>query len=73
MVLVSDPFYWPSDHGAGPDPADEVRVMEEVMAIMQKALEPPAPAALEAIPALLQPAKQVFRDILLGVDVPELR
>jgi hypothetical protein len=48
--------------------------MEEVMAIMQNALEPPAPAArLEAIPAPLQPAKQFFREILLGIGLPELQ
>jgi hypothetical protein len=76
MVLVSDPFYWPSPghhHPGGGDTA--VRVMEEVMGIMQKVLEPPAPAI--ATPsdaetrARLKPAKLAFRETLLGISVPD--
>ncbi|MDQ3922835.1 MAG: hypothetical protein M3309_02720 [Actinomycetota bacterium] len=77
MVLVSDPFYWPShghDHHPGGNDAD-VRTMEEVMNIMMNVLEPPAPAiaAPEAEPrALLKPAKLAFRETLLGISVPDL-
>jgi hypothetical protein len=77
MVLVSDPFYWPSHghhHTGGGD--TDVRVMEEVMGIMQKVLEPPAsaigaPSDAEAR-ARLKPARLAFRETLLGISVPDL-
>jgi hypothetical protein len=77
MVLVSDPFYWPSHghHHPGGDDAD-VRVMEEVMDIMKNVLEPPAPTVAvtpDMEPRVRpKPAKMAFRETLLGISVPEL-
>jgi hypothetical protein len=74
MVQVCDPFYWPSSghhHDQGECDAD-IRVMEEVMDIMRKVLEPPAPAIAAGARAPLKPAKLAFREALLGIDVPEL-
>ncbi|MGH3921836.1 MAG: hypothetical protein ACRDTT_02990 [Pseudonocardiaceae bacterium] len=75
LVKVSDPFYWPADHhhhSSGGEEAD-VRVMEEVMGIMQRALQPPAPpAALDETQPQPKPAKLAFRDMLLDVSVPDL-
>ncbi|HEX2298490.1 MAG TPA: hypothetical protein VHH34_08245 [Pseudonocardiaceae bacterium] len=84
LVQVSEPFYWPSpepddhhqkphhDHEMPPGEDPEVRVMEEVMSIMQGVLEPPAPAATAVAHPEPKTAKQAFRDVLLGADVPEL-
>lgn len=76
LVHVSDPFYWPSsghDHHVQHGDESDVQVMEEVMSIMKSVLEPPAPTAAGQ-PARSAPksAKLAFRDVLLGVEVPEL-
>ncbi len=76
MVQVRDPFYWPSHghhHHPGGDDAD-VRVMEEVMSIMQQALESPAIAGPSGagIRVERKPAKLAFREVLLGINVPDL-
>jgi hypothetical protein len=64
LVQVSDPFTWPS-HGHHTGGHDEVRVLEEVMGIMQGA----DPDFRIAAP---QPAVLAFRDVLLGIDLPDL-
>jgi hypothetical protein len=70
LVQVSDPFYWPS-HGHHHEPEEgdvDVRVMEEVMSIMKGVIEQP-----EAVTRALQmPAKLAFRELLLGINVPEV-
>ena len=77
MVQVADPFYWPTrhhgPHGSHGDEAD-VRVMEEVMAIMKNTLQPPAPAAAPPDRAVSRPmpARLAFRDAILGVTLPEI-
>lgn len=75
LVLVSDPFYWPPaphHHSGGDEPA--VRVMEEVMAIMERVLTPSmlADSGPDTARARLKPAKLAFRDVLLGISLPEL-
>ncbi|MGH3927842.1 MAG: hypothetical protein ACRDTT_34090, partial [Pseudonocardiaceae bacterium] len=66
-------FYWPPSphHHSGGHDAD-VRVMEEVMAIMERVLTPSMLAADADATGRLKPAKLVFRDILLGISLPEL-
>ena len=79
LVLADKPFTWPAPHdghhghhGHGEDA--DVRVMEEVMEIMRKALEgPPSPTATApARDVLHQPARLAFRELLLGVALPDL-
>jgi hypothetical protein len=75
-VLVDKPFTWPGGHSHGHDgPHDEeadVRVMEEVMQVMRDALLGPAPAAPRtAVDTLRRPARLAFRELLLGVTLPE--
>lgn len=50
----------------------DVVVMEEVMGIMQKALQPPASPKLAADARVARPARIAFRDALLGVSLPDL-
>jgi hypothetical protein len=79
LVLAEKPFTWPTGHGGHdghghhPDPDADVRVMEEVMDIMRTALtEPQRPA--DAIPTagvVRLPARLAFRELLLGVTVPD--
>jgi hypothetical protein len=75
MVLVDEPFYWPTHghHHPGGDDAD-VRAMEEVMGIMKNVLEPEAVAAPSDAETVARPksAKQAFQEILLGITVPDL-
>jgi hypothetical protein len=72
LVLAEDPFSGPSaHHGHGGDA--EIRAMEEVMAIMQRALADPERLAVAGPSAdlLRLPARAAFREILLGTTVPE--
>jgi hypothetical protein len=75
MVLVEDPFYWPTHGHHHPGGGDaEVREMEEVMDIMKNVLEPEAIVALPGAETVARPksAKEAFREILLGATVPDL-
>lgn len=74
LILVDEPFYWPTHghHHPGGGEA-EVRAMEEVMEIMKNVLAPEAVAAPSGAETVARPklAKEVFREILLGVTVPD--
>jgi hypothetical protein len=79
LVLAEKPFTWPTGHGGHdghghhPDPDADVRVMEEVMEIMRTALTEPQRSA-DAIPTAgvaRLPARLAFRELLLGVTVPD--
>ena len=78
-MLAEKPFTWPTGHGGHnghghhPDPDADVRVMEEVMEIMRTALTGPQRFA-DAIPTadvVRLPARLAFRELLLGVTVPD--
>jgi hypothetical protein len=62
-VLVEEPFTWPGHHDHGHGDAD-VQLMEEVMTIMRDALTPTERA-------VNRPARLAFRELLLGVTLPE--
>ncbi len=70
-VLADSPFSWPEGehHHHGGDDQD-LKAMEEAMAIMKKALEPSDSPAAKAV--VSKPARIVFRDAMLGVALPEL-
>jgi hypothetical protein len=78
LVLVEEPFTWPvahhghngngSEHGHDHD----VSMMEEVMEIMRRSLEgPAAPPSVSARDAVRKPARLAFRELLLGVSLPD--
>jgi hypothetical protein len=68
-VLAEVPFSWPgSDH---PNNDGDIRTMEEVTAIMQKALQPAISSmAKAAVP--LRTARKAIRDTLLGISLPDV-
>jgi hypothetical protein len=73
-VLADKPFSWPAPnhhhHGNGDE---DVRTMEEVTAMMEKALRPPAPgASLAKTGIATRPARLAFREALLGVSLSDL-
>ena len=72
-VLADTPFSWPgNDHHHHHDSHDDIKVMEEVMAIMQKALTPPSPAAALAHSKIAtRSARLAIRDVLLGVSLSD--
>lgn len=80
-VLAADPFSWP-ESGHHHHGTDDVKVMEEVMAIMEKALTPPTPPGPPSITAsgalkpssdiTRRPARLAFRDALLALSLPDL-
>ena len=75
---MEKPFTWPRRHtgtaattATGTLPTD-IRAMEEVMEIMRDALVPPSPAAGPATAATARlPARLSFRELLLGVTLPD--
>jgi hypothetical protein len=81
-VLVEDPFTWPGQDAPGQhgqhghdaphgDTADITR-MEEVMEIMRDALLVPSAAAGAVAAATVgRPARLAFRELLLGVTLPD--
>jgi hypothetical protein len=74
-VVADAPFSWPEahhDHAGHRHGDSDIKVMEEVLAIMKKALTaPPAPSAMTrgARPPALKSARQAFRELTLGVSL----
>ena len=84
LVLVEEPFTWPVAHhghnghgghnGNGSEHGhdNDVSIMEEVMKIMRRSLEgPAAPPSVSARDAVRKPARLAFRELLLGVSLPD--